>query len=271
MIRPAKDSDWPFFDGLVVEEGWRVPQYERRQFLGAWSRHARVLEVDAVFCGMVTAVPHERSGWIGNLIVPPRLRGRGHGRRLFQAASDSLAAQGLASQWLTASRQGRQLYEKYGFMNIDTIERWVSPARHADKGRGMSVADAESRLRSCDRSAWGERRSSLLDSLVAHGRVFACDDAVALLQKASDMQVIGPWYAPNGCPRANRRLLQEVLASADDTVEVVTDVLRSSPLRSLLAAAGFDLCGESDLMMKGDPDAVETGMMVSLASLGSVG
>lgn len=271
MIRSAKASDWPLFHRMADDEGWRVPQFELRQFLGPWSSCAWALEIDQAFSGLVTAVPYERSGWIGNLIVSPRLRGRGYGDRLFRAASETLANQGVTLQCLTASQQGRPLYEKYGFVTVDTIERWASPGRGPAAHSEVDVFVAEQRLRCCERSAWGEQRASLLDGLVAHGRIFACDDAVALLQQDRQMQVLGPWYAPNACPRANRRLLQEVLAAADTSIEVVADTLSSSPLRPLLLAAGFERCGETVLMMKGDLHVVNMSMMVTLASLGSVG
>jgi len=85
------------------------------------------------------------------------------------------------------------------------------------------------------------------------------------------MQILGPWYSPNLCPRANRRLLQQALAVADPTREIVADLLASSPLRQLLAGAGLSPAGMNLLMVRGSHSAVDLRMLVTLASLGSMG
>ncbi len=271
MIRQPTSSDWKLFSTLVADEGWRVPHLEHRLFQGSWSHSVRVLEVDSVFAGLVTAVAHERSGWIGNLIVPAPLRGRGYGSRLFMAALSSLQAQRLASIWLTASELGRPIYEKSGFTLVDTIERWVSCKRFSDEPAMETTSTAREMLCAFDLAAWGEARTSLLDALLEQGRAYAIDDSAALLQREPALQIIGPWYSPSCCPRANRRLLQHILAAADPDVEIVIDILSSSPLRQFLTAAGFACTGKSSLMVLGDGDTPDLSMMLSLASLGSIG
>ena len=271
MIRQPTPSDWRQFCKLARTEGWRVPQFELQLFQEHWPHAARVLEVDSGFAGLVTTVAHEQSGWIGNLIVPPHLRGQGYGGRLFQAALDELTERGMSKFWLTASAQGQPLYERSGFVAVDRIERWLSVKRKPSCDEPGSRAVAEQKLRDCDQLAWGEDRKVLLDKLSAHGRIFARDDSVALLQKGADLQIIGPWYSQSSCPRANRQLLQELLAAADPDVEIVVDLLASSPLRQLLAAAGFTRTGAVALMVRGEPHAANLGIMVSLASLGSSG
>ncbi|MGW8312712.1 MAG: GNAT family N-acetyltransferase [Desulfuromonadales bacterium] len=270
-LRGAQSDDWVRFYALAADEGWRVPHIERTLLQGAWSHCARVLELDDAFAGLVTAVAHQHSGWIGNLIVPTDLRGRGLGGMLFQDALNVLAEGGVSICWLTASELGRPLYEKSGFVVVDQVERWVS-APPRPQGRAESVADGSlEMLLAADRRAWGESRHALLERLAAQGRVFVCDDAVALLQQGPDMQILGPWYSPNLCPRANRRLLQQVLASADPTLEIVVDLLASSPLRQLLVAAGFSPAGRNLLMARGNHSTADLRMLVALASLGSMG
>ena len=271
MIRQPTPSDWKLFSALAVDEGWRVPQFEDRLFQGSWSHSARVLEVDSKFAGLVTAVAHERSGWIGNLIISPHLRGRGYGLNLFQAALSTLQAQRLASIWLTASELGRPIYEKSGFTLVDTIERWVSCNRFSDGPAMETTSVAKETLCVFDLAAWGEARTSLLDALLEQGQTYAIDDTVAFLQREPGLQIIGPWYSPSCCPRVNRQLLQQILAAADPDVEIVVDILSSSPLRQLLTAAGFACTGKNSLMVLGDGDAPDLSMMGSLASLGSIG
>jgi GNAT superfamily N-acetyltransferase len=271
MIRQPTPSDWELFFALAANEGWRVPYFERRLFQGFWSHSVKVLEVDSAFAGLVTAVAHERSGWIGNLIVPAPLRGRGYGSRLFMAALSSLQAQRVASIWLTASELGRPIYEKSGFTLVDTIERWASCNRFSDGPAMKTTSSAKEMLCGLDLATWGEARTSLLDALFEYGRTYAIDDTVALLQQEPALQIIGPWYSPSCCPRANRQVLQQILAAADPDVEIVVDILSSSPLRQLLTAAGFACSDRNSLMVRGDGETPDLSMMVSLASLGSIG
>lgn len=268
-IRQAGAADWQTFYALAADEGWRVPAIERRLFAGPWSGHARVLEADGDFCGLVTAVAYQRSGWIGNLIVPRPLRGKGYGVRLFQQALDDLAGRGIENVWLTASPQGQPIYEKAGFVAIGQIERWVSPTRQVIGSSVTRAAAAAERLRDFDQMVWGEDRQEMLTPLLAQGEVFACDDSVALLQAGTDVQIIGPWYSENACPRSNRLLLQRLLDAAEPAIEVVADVLVTSPLRQLLAAAAFACAGRTTLMVRGDDREIALDKMVSFASLGS--
>jgi N-acetylglutamate synthase-like GNAT family acetyltransferase len=102
MIRVACEPDWENFLVLASAEGWRVPRLESRLFQGPWLPFARVLEEGETFCGMVTAVAHQHSGWIGNLIVSKELRGKGYGSQLFLAALSALEEVQLETVWLTA-------------------------------------------------------------------------------------------------------------------------------------------------------------------------
>ena len=93
----------------------------------------------------------------------------------------------------------------------------------------------------------------------------------ALLQPGPGVQVLGPWLGGDGASQDHRRLLLSVLAAAEDRGEVVTDVLASSPVNGLLAAAGFRTAGECALMARGPTEAVDRRRLVALASLGSMG
>jgi GNAT superfamily N-acetyltransferase len=271
MMRTPLSSDWAQFYRLAAIEGWRVPQAERQLLQGAWSHFAHVLEIDGVFAGLVTAVPYEQSGWIGNLIVPEVLRGRGYGVKLFRWAMACLAERGMKTFWLTASELGQPIYEKFGFSVINEVERWVCPPRKYVDQRVDKFHLAGQSLCEFDRSVWTEIRATLLDHIIEAGQVFASDDSLALLQKGQDEQILGPWYSNNLCPRANRFLLQQVMAAADPSIEIVADILTSTPLRPLLAAAGFAPTGSTRLMVKGASHKVNLNMMVAMASLGSVG
>ena len=267
-IRTATAADWDIFARLAAAENWRISPAERQLFRGPWAGHALALEIDGQWRGFVTAVPHQRSGWIGNLIVPPESRGQGYGRQLFAAAVARLERKRLNNLWLTASEQGQPLYEKYGFAKIEEIERWVGVGvgGGCDDGlrnnEGLWLADAR---------AWGETRRELLMAVAGHGRAFTAEDAVILLQQVGNINILGPWYMCVSNPCVHRDLLQQAIAAVPPGQALVIDTFLSSPLRPLLAEVGFTPIGRAALMARGGPGAARLERMVALASLGSVG
>jgi GNAT superfamily N-acetyltransferase len=270
-IRPPTDSDWQQFDRLAMAEGWRVPESERVLFRSAWRDAAGVLINGERFCGLVTAVCHGKSGWIGNLIVPPELRGQGYGGRLFRWAMEHVSAAGVRSVWLTASELGRPIYEKEDFVSVDRVERWVRQPAPLNSVSVPSVVNGTEQLANLDLNVWGEPRPVLHETLLPAGRSAACNGTAALLQPGDDVQVLGPWYSEDFCPPSNRIVLQQLIAAADPAVEIVADLLASSPLRFLAAAMHFEKIGQVELMVYGDRSHVDLRGMASLASLGSFG
>ena len=269
-IDSPTDADWDLFLALARKEGWKIPPREQELYRGALADGAFVLRSQGEIHGFVTAVAHEKSGWIGNLIVPARNRGLGYGSRLFDHAVSFLKGRGVTSVWLTASKLGRPLYAKKGFCTVGGVRRWV---RVMDEAAGASPAgegDLEALCR-LDSRAWGESRRRLLLPMADGGRVFLCGDSAALLQEGDGMRVMGPWLSCSLCPRENRQVLLSVFSGVESGTEVVVDLLESSPLAPLLTAAGFTPKGRCDLMTLGTFRGVDLRSVVSLASLGSMG
>lgn len=271
IIRHPNRADWEIFMSLAGAENWRVPHNEQQLFMGPWSQHAYVLD-DTGFCGLITAVAYEKSGWLGNLIVPRQLRGRGYGSHLFRAAFSDLVEQGVMSVWLTASEQGRSIYEREGFVVVDRIERWILPTQEEAFSRSQLLThdSCESLLR-MDSEVWGESRIPLLSELCRAGEIFSVGSSIALLQKGPGHQMIGPWYSHDAGARPNRELLQALVTLSCPSAEIVVDCLSSSLVPSLCGSSGFKLKGHAALMAYGDIKAVNLKRLMSLASLGSIG
>ncbi len=75
---------------LAEREGWRIPRQEVALYQGPMADSAFALRVGDEPRGFVTVMRHEKSGWIGNLLVDPECRGRGYGSLLFEHAVDAL-------------------------------------------------------------------------------------------------------------------------------------------------------------------------------------
>lgn len=270
IIRPPNPSDWELFTALASAENWRVPHSELQLFKGPWSKYAHVLD-DNGFCGLITSVLYEKSAWIGNLIIPHHLRGRGYGRSLFKAILANLVMHGMTSIWLTASNQGRSLYEAEGFVAVDFIERRVLSPSGKTTSSFVDVDKSCEKLLHSDLVAWKESRNPLLSVLCQTGKTFAVENAVAMLQRGSDVQVVGPWYSNEASIDANQDLLAMMIAAAEPDTDIVIDLFGSSPIRPLCEAFGFKYTGHTSLMVYGETGSINLKSMVSMASLGSVG
>ena len=270
IFRHPNQSDWARFSALAHSEKWRVPRTELQLFKGPWAHCVQVLDDDQ-FCGLVTAVAYYKSAWIGNLIVPHNLRGKGYGSHLFKSVFADLIERGLSSIWLTASDQGRSIYAREGFVEVDRIERWLLPASRTPLGFPAEEENSSEKLLHADHLACGEKRGPLLPVLCHRGKVFAVDGAIALLQTGPDLQIIGPWYSQGASLHAHQELLKMMIAATTSDIPLVVDLLTSSPLPALCASAGFQFTGQTSLMAYGDIESMDLKSIVSLASLGSVG
>ena len=266
-------QDWSQFLVWARLEGWRVPARELALYRNELAGCAIVLRLAAgVLIGFVTVCRHLRSAWIGNLMIDPARRGEGYGRRLFEHAVGMLAARGVATLWLTASADGRRLYAACGFREAGRVERWVwqgdppVPPQVEVAANGDLMA-----LTRADAAAWGDSRVGLLTLLARGGRIISSGSSIALLQAEDNLNVLGPWLSADCCPHANRTVLSMVLEAVGGRGELAVDVLGTSPVRTLLHAAGFRQTGETVLMVRGESGRAQLNQVVALASLGSMG
>lgn len=265
MIAIADELDWRVFLSLAGEEGWRVPQNEldlhrQRSCSRGWAyRH------NGAAVGLVTGVLHQRSAWIGNLIIDPQRRKAGIGSLLFHHAVSELRAAGAESLWLTASAQGAPLYNKAGFQQAGTIERWV----RKEGGDGFAhQGQIPPQSLAIDAEVWRDDRSFLLAHLTRSGTWIQAGESLALLQRDKKMQIIGPWFSSS--PADDARLLGKLINTAGPQLELVVDLLSSSERQGLLSAAGFTRQTATTLMTTG-PQNVDWPRLLSLATLGSCG
>ena len=63
-------QDWKLFELWAKQEGWIVPAFELELYKSHLADAALTVKDGAETCGLVTAIAYQRSGWIGNLIVP---------------------------------------------------------------------------------------------------------------------------------------------------------------------------------------------------------
>jgi GNAT superfamily N-acetyltransferase len=263
-----RQSDIPAFLALAEEEGWVCDPWEFDFHFARFPQGCRVIRSGAEPVAFVTAIRHERSGWVGNLLVRRGLRGRGLGRMLMAQALAALDDAGVTTVWLTASEDGRPLYETLGFRKIDTVVRW-----RGGGWNGWPPAGGEygPRLDEVDEAGWGDRRSDLLRGVVRRGAVHCGADGFLVVQPTGAGLQIGPWGSR--CSTEAEALLEKVLGGCGPGAgRIFLDVPGGNPdAARLLGARGFRETGSTVLMYRGAPPDYRAAAIFALASMGSMG
>jgi ribosomal protein S18 acetylase RimI-like enzyme len=267
-IAPFLREDLDHFMSMAQAERWIVDAWEFDFLLGTFPQGCFCArdKADRV-TGFVTSLRHDRSGWIGNLIVSPGSRGSGIGKRLFLKAREVLYEAGVQTIWLTASKAGRPLYEKHGFSCIDSIIRWIGLGNGSHSSGVDSGATPDL---SIDRLGWDDNRERLLSATAARGRVQACNDGFTVIQPCNKSVQIGPFAALH--TGSAGMLLANALASIPPAVEIYIDApARNEEGTALLQQLGFRKQGANELMYAGRRPAYRPECIYGLASMGSMG
>lgn len=263
------------FIELATTEQWLVEPWELEFLLEAFPDGCHAArDAGGTVTGYVTALRHERSGWIGNLIVAPQSRGQGVGGALFCRALQALRSAGAETVWLTASPMGQALYERHGFRCVDTILRWTGCGRGRFSGHDRETAAAagmiDRNVVEIDSRAWGDCRRRLLEATAARGRVSGDQDGFIVRQPAGRSVQLGPFAARNGHAAAGH--LRTALAGIPRGTQVYLDAPAANRAAGrLYCRQGMRIAGSSQLMYCGRRPDYRPELLYGLASMGSCG
>nr|WP_320051003.1 GNAT family N-acetyltransferase [uncultured Desulfuromonas sp.] len=270
-IVAATAQDWSSFNRLAERQGWDVPHNELSFYPQRSSTYCYALKSSDQVQGFVTAVLHGQTAWIGNLIIDPVFRGQGLGAYLFDFILQQLWSAGASSIWLTASNQGRPLYERRGFELVDEMVRLrVKGTGHATLN-GQLTSAALQQLSVSDSVAWGDSRTEMLSHLGQNGHLVGNDTQRALVQVDPLGGIIGPWYALEGFSPEDTSLVEEARGYFSRDTDLVCDLRASSVSLSAFSTMGSLTQGQNVLMAVGDLSSGSLSSMIALASLGSMG
>lgn len=266
-------EDVAAFLKMAAAENWVAEPWEFDFLLAKFPQGCFCMRDDSgKGIAFVTSLPHEKSGWIGNLIVAEGYRGRGYGEELFRKALEALQAAGVETVWLTASETGRSLYEKYGFRPLDSIIRWVGNGRQRRPSCDMnsvSVTDAQSII-SIDSQGWGDRREHLLAAIAARGRVVLEESGFIVAQGCGAAVQLGPFST------LDSGTAEVLFETALRTIPLGTKVFLDAPVSNrpalrLFNRKGMRISGRNELMFAGVKPDYRSEMLFGLATMGSCG
>jgi GNAT superfamily N-acetyltransferase len=257
VIRPLSASDIPDAMALVIEAGWNQTSADWQRFLAATPDGCFKALADERLVGTVTTKAYdERLAWIGMVLVDRAHRARGIGRLLMETVLDYVDRAGIRCVMLDATPAGQGLYEKFGFVEQERLERWEltrhdvprsaeAPERRIceqvmDLDRTLFGADRRGLLRSLEAEA-PELAVEIVDAQQVHGYVFGRRGTLA--------DHLGPWMARE--ERTANDLLDTFLErSARSRVFVDCFVHHDWGLR-LMKARGFHLSRPLTRMCRG--------------------
>jgi len=273
IIEPFRIDDIAPFLELAAAEGWVAEPWEFEFLLANFPEGCfTVRGVTGETAGFVTSLRHDRSGWIGNLIVAHQFRGIGIGEALFRKVLEALFDSGVETVWLTASKSGLPLYQKCGFSRIDTIIRWSGSGRKRLAGHETMPAcdNADPLLNDIDSRAWGDRRAALVAVTAGRGKVLRHESGFVVVQPVGDDMQLGPFSAP-GYSTAD-----PLLKAALNTIPSGTKVCMDAPASNRTAMLLFNrnrmrITGSNELMYAGVKPAYRPELLYGLATMGSCG
>lgn len=272
-IEPFRTEDIDALLELAVLENWITERWEFDFMLKVFPHGCFAARGErGETLGFVTSLSHERSGWIGNLIVSEKFRGRRIGEALFRSALAALKNGGVETVWLTASTSGKSLYEKYGFKRTDSIVRWTGKAMRRSVSRKLDACDGESSamIASIDFQAWGDRRDALLRITIERGRLLKCESGFAIIQDCGDAKQIGPFAALGY--RAAEQLFREAIRTVPAGTKFYIDAPASNRAASrLFKRMGMMIAGRNELMYCGRKPDYRPEYVYGLATMGSCG
>ncbi|HUG81812.1 MAG TPA: GNAT family N-acetyltransferase [Bryobacterales bacterium] len=157
--------------GMRLKEtaNWNQTAQDWENVLAIEPQGCWVYESEGNIVGSTTAVAYgEDLAWIGMVLVLPEYRGRGIARALMEHALRYLDARDVKCVKLDATDMGRPLYERLGFVEETSIERWAGAFKAAsppdDQAAPAPLLDV-AKIAALDQAAFGAGRVRLLDRL----------------------------------------------------------------------------------------------------------
>jgi ribosomal protein S18 acetylase RimI-like enzyme len=253
---------------LAGAEGWLCESWEFEFLLRVFPGGCLVARDGDAPVGFITSIKYGTSSWIGNLIVRPELRGKGIGTDLMRRVLASLAEAGARTVWLTASMDGKPVYERLGFVEVDAVERWCGMA--SCEGESIEEDDPMVDVLAVDIAGWGDTRQEILDVVTKRGTMLARSEGFLVKQPCGDALQFGPWGAIER--QTAERLFAAALTQSAPGARIFLDVpVRNVDAASILHTVGFSIRGSTTLMYLGERPAYDPARIYALASMGSMG
>jgi GNAT superfamily N-acetyltransferase len=234
VSEPARLAPEHIPDGVALsaEAGWNQTGDDWRIFITRGATFG--IRAEGALVATAAALPYEGAfGFVAMVLTTPAWRHRGFARRLLALAMQELAASGHVAL-LDASAQGQPVYERDGFVPLDTIERWSGQAG-GEPHEGTAEPDTVAAL---DAAAFGAARRFLFDDMLARegSAAIAEPGGCVMARRGLRASHIGPLIAADEAQAL--ALLRRMLARLAGPV-ILDAPVRWRALAGFLARNGF--------------------------------
>jgi GNAT superfamily N-acetyltransferase len=206
-VRRLGPADLPAIVALAGDRGWS-PEENKWRLIFAVSEAYGIDDPTGGLAGVVVLTRYGSGlAAVGMMLVASRHGRQGLGRRLMRHVLDKAAG---AVVYLTATEQGRPLYQRLGFHAVDTSTNYIGIFGTSQSDGAQQVASASAQpvtaaglnaLAEVDLAVFGaDRRRVLAELLTFADRFVECGDPVSGYAAAwinGDTAMIGPVVAPD--------------------------------------------------------------------------
>ena len=203
-LRRMTTEDIEFGMRLKEQAGWNQTTADWQRFLKLEPEGCFIAEWEGRPVATTTTCIFRSVGWIAMVLVDESFRHRGIATRLVQHALQYLQQRPVITARLDATRFGRPVYERMGFIAEYELVRFQGVAYPDSQPAGVIPAQAEhlDSLAELDRRATGTVRRRLIEQFVMERpqdvRLAARGESVVgyiMLRPGSDATQIGPAVA----------------------------------------------------------------------------
>lgn len=183
MIRELKKSEIPGLNNLPPSD-WK---FDYEDFLTGYINddffHAFIMIQDDEIIGTGNVFVNGKIGWLANIIITEKFRGKGLGFQMTQYLIDYLNDKECETQLLIATELGESVYQKAGFKKITEYQCFDSDTEldftPTNSIRPLNEIDLEG-LYKLDEDANGENRTHLIDKYYSTGLGYFNNENVLL-------------------------------------------------------------------------------------------
>jgi len=272
-IRVLFESDIPSAMRLKEAAGWNQTEADWQTLLSLEPEGCFAAISQGRLVGTTTTTTYKSDlAWIGMVLVEPESRRQGIATELMKAALAYLNRK-VECVKLDATRDGKPVYEKFGFRVESIIERWSGPARPKSRMWMDQQFNGKPNLSlyEVDRLAFGADRSALIDKLIANALgapLINCsaDGSVsgyALMRRGTNADYVGPVVTADS--GQIERLLDQALDRVNGARAIIDWNKQCTVSTSVLSDRGF--VKERDLirMTTGSPNNKTSPLVVAIA------
>lgn len=251
-LPPLTAGSTAMLQALVAASGWNQLESDWELFSQQGTIHTvRDAQGQIVASGAVLPLD-PGAAWISMILVAPRQRGQGLGKRVFEQCLRTVQAAGRVAM-LDATPAGEKLYTRFGFEPLWRLARWQRPAKNepAPQRTAQPHTDVDA-LAALDELALGLRRERMLAQIAtrAGSRIVRHAQAFCFVRDGRLAQHIGPLLAQDEAHAAS--LLAQVAAATPRALFIDVPDDRAQMQRQL-QASGFERVRPFTRMALGRP------------------